>query len=263
MGDERQGPTPSEEPTAFGERGESGELVASNGAAQPERLLSEPARPQLGRAAPLAPQAGASATVYAAVAGLAGAIPVPLLDSVLGELARGAAMRRVARRHGVVLTPGARAILASPGSLRATSTERGRLLKSALATVLAPLRIAARVDDALGTLLSAILLDAFLRRPDRPRGAALTEAEARRVRAAMEQAAADSGYDAVRSLPVGAWRVLRRGFDALLKGDAEGRSALERFVDAVLDGLADAPDELVDTLIHHFDEALASDGGTP
>lgn len=215
------------------------------------------------RGAPLAQQAGASVTVYAAVAGLAGAVPVPLLDAVLSELARGAAMRRVARRHGVVLTPDARAILAGPGSVRATSSERGRMLKSALATVLAPFRIAARVEDAVGTLLAAILLDYFLRRPDRPRGAAVTEAEARRVRAAIERAVADSGFDAIKTFPVGLWRVLRRGIDALMASDQEGRSPLERFVDAVLDGLADAPDELVDTLIHNFDEALTTDGGTP
>lgn len=227
-------------------------------------VREEPVQMERPRGAPLAQQAGASVTVYAAVAGLAGAVPVPLLDGMLSELARGAAMRRVARRHGVVLTPDARAILAGPGSVHATSTERGRLLKSALASVLAPFRIAARVEDALGTLLSAILLDYFLRRPDRPRGAAVTEAEARRVRAATERAIADSGFDAVKTIPLGLWRVVRRGFDALVTADAsEGRSPLERFVDAILDGLADAPDELVDTLIHNFDEAMATDGGTP
>ncbi len=228
-----------------------------------EERRDEGTRIERPRGAPLAQQAGESVTVYATVAGLAGAVPVPLLDAVLSELARGAAMRRVARRHGVVLTPDARGILAGPGSVHATSTERGRMLKSALATVLAPFRIAARVEDALGTLLSAILLDYFLRSPERPRGAALTEAEARRVRAATERAIADSGFDALKTMPLGLWRVLRRGFDALLAPDAEARSPLERFVDAVLDGLADAPDELVDTLIHNFDEAMASDGGTP
>lgn len=204
-----------------------------------------------------------SVTVYAAVAGLASAVPVPLLDTVLSELARGAAMRRVAKRHGVVLTPDARAVLAGPGAVHATSTERGRMLKSALATVLAPFRIAARIEDAVGTLLSAVLLDYFLRKPERPRGAALTEAEARRVRAAIERAIADSGFDALKTIPLGLVRVIRRAFDALLSPDAESRSPLERFVDALLDGLADAPDELVDTLIHNFDEALARDGGTP
>lgn len=216
------------------------------------------------RGAPLAQQAGVSVTVYATVAGLAGAVPVPLLDAVLSELARGAAMRRVARRHGVVLTPDARAILAGQGAVHATSTERGRLLKSALSSFLAPFRIAARVEDAIGTLLAAILLDYFLRRPDRPRGAVLAEAEARQVRDAVERAVAAAGFDALRTIPLGLFRILRRGFEALVTPDeGESRTPLERFVDAVLDGLADAPNELVDGLIHSFDDALASGTEAP
>ena len=214
-------------------------------------------------AIPLARQAGASVSVYAAITGLAGAVPVPLLDGVLSELSRGAAMRRVARRHGVVLTPDARAILASSGSIHATSTERGRLLKMALASVLAPLRIAARVDDAVGTLLSAVCLDHFLRRPDRPARAALTVAEAQRVRAATERAIGEAGFDALKTIPSGLYRILRRAFDVLIAADDEGRSPIERSVDAVLDGLADAPDELVDALTLQFDLALEEDRGTP
>lgn len=212
---------------------------------------------------PLARQAGASVTVYAAVTGLAGAIPIPLLDSMLSELSRGAAMRRVARRHGVTLTPDARAILAGPGTVQATSSERGRLVKMALASVLAPLRIAARLEDAVGTLFAAVLLDHFLRRPDRPRGATLTQAEARRVRSATETAIGEAGFDAIKTVPLGLFRILRRAFDVTLAADVEGRSPIERFVDAVLDGLADAPDDLVDTLTLQFDRALERDGGTP
>lgn len=227
-------------------------------------LHDEPTTIERPRGAPLAQQAGMSVTVYATVAGLAGAVPVPLLDAVLSELARGAAMRRVAQRHGVVLTPDARAILAGPGAVHATSTERGRLLKSALASFLAPLRIAARIEDAVGTLLAAILLDYFLRRPDRPRGATLAEAEATRIRAAIERAVAAAGFDALKTIPFGLFRVLRRGFEAMFTPDvSESRSPIERFVDAVLDGLADAPNELVDGLIHSFDDALVDDGGTP
>jgi hypothetical protein len=184
---------------------------------------------------------------------------VPLLDAVLSELARGAAMRRVARRHGVVLTPDARAILAGQGAVHATSTERGRLLKSALSSFLAPFRIAARVEDAVGTLLAAILLDYFLRRPYRTRGAVLAEEEARRVREAIERAVGAAGFDALKTVPLGLFRILRRGFEALVTPDqSESRSPIERFVDAVLDGLADAPNELVDGLIHSFDDALAA-----
>jgi hypothetical protein len=212
---------------------------------------------------PLARQAGASVSVYAAITGLAGAVPVPMLDGVLSELSRGAAMRRVAKRHGVALTPDARAVLAGPGTVHATSTERGRMLKAALASLLAPFRLAARLEDAIGTLFAAILLDHFLRRADRPDGVTLTEAEARRVRSATEVAIGAAGFDAIKTIPLGLWAILKEAFDALLAPDPEGRSPIERFVDAVLDGLADAPNDLVDTLTLHFDEALAREGGTP
>ncbi|MCB9592175.1 MAG: hypothetical protein H6719_05530 [Sandaracinaceae bacterium] len=212
---------------------------------------------------PLARQAGASVSVYAAVTGLAGAVPVPMLDSVLSELSRGAAMRRVAKRHGVVLTPDARGILSSPGSIHATSTERGRLVKAALSSILAPFRIAARVEDAFGTLFAAVCLDHFLRRPDRPARAALTAAEARRVRSATERAIGEAGFDALKTIPAGLWQILRRAFDALVNADEEGRSPIERFVDAVLDGFADAPDDLVDALTLQFDLALEQETGTP
>jgi hypothetical protein len=211
--------------------------------------------------APLAQQAGVSVTVYAAIAGLAGAIPLPILDSALSELARGAAMRRVAKRHGVVLTPDARAILAGPGAVGATSSERGRLLRAALSSVLAPLRIASRIEDGVATLFAAILLDHYLRRPDRPRGAALVESEARRVRAAMESAVVASGFDALKTVPLGLFRVLKDGLTAMVSVDGESRSPLERLVDTILDELADGPDELVDTLSLHFDEALDRPSG--
>ncbi len=212
---------------------------------------------------PLARQAGASVSVYALMTGLAGAVPVPLLDSVLSELSRGAAMRRVAKRHGVQLTPDARGVLASPGSIHATSSDRGRLLKAALSSVLAPFRIAARIEDAFGTLFSAVLLDHFLRRPDRPVRAALTAAEARRVRSATETAIAEAGFDVIKTIPLGLWGILRRAFDVLLAADEEGRTPVERFVDAILDGFADAPDDLVNTLTLHFDLALERERGTP
>lgn len=212
---------------------------------------------------PLARQAGSSVSVYAVVTGLAGAVPVPLLDSMLSELSRGAAMRRVAMRHGVVLTPDARSVLSTPGSIHATSSQRGRLVKAALGSVLAPFRIAARIEDAFGTLFAAVLLDHFLRRPGRLGGATLTADEARRVRSATETAIAEAGFDALRAVPFGLWKIFRRAFDVMLRADDEGRSPLERFVDAVLDGLADAPDDLVDTLTLQFDLAMAQGGGTP
>ncbi|MGF1467903.1 MAG: hypothetical protein ACFCGT_17420 [Sandaracinaceae bacterium] len=198
----------------------------------------------------------ASVLVYATATGLAAAIPVPLLDGVFSELARGSAMRRVALRHGVVMTPGAREILSGSGTVQATTNGRGRLLKAALASALAPLRVAARLEDAAGTLFSAVLLDRFLGRPDRAAGAALTEAEALRVRAAVDRAVTETGFDVLRTLPLGAWDVLNRAIRGVFAADDEARQPVERFVDGVLDGLADAPAGFWTRLVAHFDVAL-------
>lgn len=202
---------------------------------------------------------GPGVVVYAAVVGLAGAVPVPLLDGVLTELARGAAVRRVAARHGVTLTPGARAVLSEGAG---PSSTRGRLLRTAFASALAPFRVATRVQDASSTIVTAVLLDRFLRRAERAAGAALTEAEAKRVRAAIERASTDAGFDALRTVPLGVFDVVRDAFKVAIRKDPERRSVIERFVDALLDGAADAPSELVERLAVHFDQALAEEGGS-
>jgi hypothetical protein len=129
--------------------------------------------------------------------------------------------------------------------------------------LVAPFRIAARIEDALGTLFAAMVLDHFLRRPDRPPGVALTAAEARRVRSATEAAIAETGFDVLKTVPLGLFHILKVAFNELVRSDDEGRSPLERFVDAILDGLAEAPNDFVDSLTYHFDEALAREGGTP
>ena len=77
------------------------------------------------------------------------------------------------------------------------------------------------------------------------------------------RAVEEAGFDALKTIPAGLWQILRRAFDALVNADEEGRSPIERFVDAVLDGFADAPDDLVDALTLQFDLALEQETGTP
>src|SRR5690606_25929324 len=75
----------------------------------------------------LGPARGAGVMVYAAASGLLTSVPVPFLDSLLGGLARGAALRRIAGRHGVRLTREARDVLAAPRGAGAGATA-GRAL---------------------------------------------------------------------------------------------------------------------------------------
>jgi hypothetical protein len=179
---------------------------------------------------------------------------VPLLDGVLSELARGAALRRVALRHGVTLTPPARSILAGTGATRVTSTGRARLLKAAVSSAVAPFRIASRLEDAAGTLFGAALLDRYLTR--RRKTGPITRAEAEDLRDAMEEAVVATGFDALREVPLGVFDVIRDAVTAAVARDREGRSRLEVLVDALLDGAAEAPDDLLGRLGAHFDDAM-------
>ena len=200
----------------------------------------------------------ASWLVYAAATGVAGAIPIPFVDAVLSELARGSAMRRVAGRHGLSLSPEARAVLSMGGTVAATSSGRARMLKAAISSAFAPFRIAARMEDAFGTLLAAVMFDRYLAKRTDDAASPLGEDEAIRWRRAMERAVTESGFDAVRTLPLGVLYVFRDAFRAAWNADQEGRNMLERFVDALLDGAADAPEDFFSNLEEHLVRELSS-----
>lgn len=194
--------------------------------------------------------------VYAAAAALSSVVPVPLLDQMLSRLARGAAMRRVARRHGVRLTGEAREVLARTGSPDRRRAISMGLLRRAATRLLPPLRIAARLDDAVETFAAALLLDHYLGRGGREQGAPLGTEEARRVRRAMDEAMGSGPLESLRDAPGGLWRAVVGAGRAAATPDLEDRSPAERLVDALLDAAADAPGELGDDLRGAFDRAL-------
>lgn len=229
-------------------------IRAARGLVEPRAVVREPPRA-------LARPATAGVEVYAAVAGLAATVPVPFLDAMLARLARGSAMRRVAARRGVRLTPEARIVLARPGLAAPLGSAPARLLRTAFTRALAPVRFASRLEDATATFLASRMLDHYLATADRRPGAPMGEREASAVRAAMEQAWADSGLEALRTVPVGVADLIARAGKAALQLDAEGRGPVERFVDALLDGAADAPSDLAQRMRDHFDAALAAHGG--
>jgi hypothetical protein len=205
----------------------------------------------------LARPATTGVVVYAAAAGVASVVPVPFLDAMLARLARGSAMRRVAARRGVRLTPEARSILARPGISSQLGSGPARLLRTAVTRALAPVRMASRIEDATATFLAALLFDHYLATSDRRPGAPVGDREAALVRAAMESAWADSGLEALKVVPLGIVDLFVRAAKAAVQLDAEGRGPIERFVDALLDGAADAPEDLVQRMRDHFDAAMA------
>ncbi len=192
--------------------------------------------------------------VYAAAAGLAAALPVPFLDALLAEAARGAAMRRVAARHGVRLTREARRALSSPGRLE--GGRQARVVRSILSRVLLPIRMANRFEDAIAAFVAASLLDHYLQTSDRRPGSPMAAAEAQRVRRAMDVAALEGVVGALKRTPEGAGHVASSLADAFRGGDVEDRTPVERVIDGFLDILADGPSELASEVKARFDAVL-------
>jgi hypothetical protein len=195
-----------------------------------------------------------SVGVYAAAAGLAAALPLPFVDALLAEAARGSAMRRVAARHGVRLTRDARRVLASP-----SEWEGGRplrIVRSVVSRVLLPLRVANRLEDGLVAFASASLLDHYLATAERRPGAPMVEAEARRVRRAMDEASVEGLVGTLRRTPDGVGRLTRDVLGAFRAEDTEDRTPVERVIDGLLDAFADGPGELVAEVKARFDRAL-------
>jgi hypothetical protein len=231
-----------------GEEGRAPAAAAATITREPPRALARPST--------------AGAAVYAAAAGVVSAVPVPFVDGILGGIARGSAMRRVASRRGVRLSREARKVLANVSLSRSTGTGPARLLRAALSRALAPVRIASRAEEAGATFLAALLFDHYLATSARRAGAPVGEAEALRVRAAMEAAFVDGGLEALRAVPLGAFEALFRAGKQSLQPDLEDRGLIERFVDALLDGAADAPSDVFQRMCDLFDLAVAREEAT-
>ncbi|MFO0692697.1 MAG: hypothetical protein U0230_04025 [Polyangiales bacterium] len=200
--------------------------------------------------------------VYATAAGLASAVPVPFLDTLLARTSRGAAMRRVAQRHDVQLTREARKVLGSPDLVKKDARVRGyQLARTVLQRFVLPLNAISRLEDGFAALASAALFDHYLETTPRPQGGTLDGDEARWVRGAIDAAVVEGIEDVVRSLPGGAKQLWADLVSTVKTQDVEGRMKHEAVVDTLLDALADLPEDLVRTLVARFEQELASKPG--
>lgn len=195
--------------------------------------------------------------VYAGLAGLAGVVPIPIVDGMVSALARGAAMRRVAMRHGVALSRSARKVLAAPGVREASGSTGARVVRSLVTRFVPPVRMAARAEDAVATVIAAVLLDHYLATADRTPGP-IGELEARVLRAAMDAAIGPGAFASMRDAPAGVGRAMKDAVDSTRGDDDEGRGLVERVADVLLDGIADVPAGLALRLRTAFDDALAA-----
>jgi hypothetical protein len=191
--------------------------------------------------------------VYAAVSSLVATVPLPILDRWLVTLVRGAAMRRVAERHGVRLTPKARTVLSGTSASNEKSSRARSLVRTAVERVLSPLRVVGRIEDAIGTVIAASLFDYYLATADR--AGPITEAEAKRVRKAIESAEIRGLFLALRSAPGAAADLVTTSVKTVVRAD-DDRTPAERLADALLEGLSRAPDGFLERARLAFDRAL-------
>jgi hypothetical protein len=196
--------------------------------------------------------------VYAVAAAFLSGIPVPIVDGLLSDAARGAAFRRVAASHGVRLGAEARKALVSQPYM---PKERGRTIARAARSIVqrafVPARVATRVEMASRALVEARLFELYLSTVDRREGAPMGVHEAERVRKAMSTALRDglsevsAGILARLRQVAGAVVAARRSDDPL-----DDRAPLERVVDSLLDLAADLPRDALDPVEARFLSAL-------
>jgi hypothetical protein len=118
-------------------------------------------------------------------------VPIPWLPNTLAQRLRGALVQDIANRHGVVLSPNARATLASPEPLKrkhGPMSEAFAYLGRKLFARLGRLAVLLPVRAALETYVLGYLFDRYLSRTPRGPRARFEVREARLVRRAIEQA---------------------------------------------------------------------------
>lgn len=197
--------------------------------------------------------------VYAAAAAFLAGLPIPVLDGLLSDTARGAAFRRVAAGRGVRLSSEARRALVATSYL--PSQPRGRVIaraaRSIAQRVFLPARVATRLEMAARALVETRLLDAYFRTADRREGAPFGASEAARVRAAMDEALR-VGLSGVRDALAARFKDLAASIRRGEPGD--DRAAFERVIDTLLDFSADLPADAVAPIEARFLDALGGLG---
>ncbi len=185
---------------------------------------------------------------YTMLGAAAGTVPLPWIPDVVARRIRGALAQDVAGRHGLSLTPEARAIFAEPsgsegprGLVRqATQYVAGKLLAR-----IGPFALLSPVRAAVSTFALGHLFHRYLASARTDRSVRIDIEEARRVRRAIERAMLDG--IAGSGVP-----------EAEAPGNApeELRDQTTQLVDGLIMATAGLPGWLVRRLDAAFDEVL-------
>jgi hypothetical protein len=186
---------------------------------------------------------------YTALGAASGVVPLPWVPDAIARRVRGALVHDLTARHGLSLTPEARAVLVEPTADGAKNyIQQG--VTFAVTRVLGrfgPLALLGPVRTALGTFVLGHLLERYLETARIVRSIRIDVEEARRVRRAIDQAL----VYAITTEGKGAWE--NSPFSA-----EDLRDQTTQIVDGVLISIASAPGWLVRRLEAAFDEILTT-----
>lgn len=185
---------------------------------------------------------------YTVLGAAAGSVPLPWLPDLVSRRIRGALAQDVAARHGLSLSPEARAIFAEPSGSegprgvvkQATLFVAGKLLAR-----IGPLGFLAPVRTAVSTFALGHLFHRYLAHARDERAIRIDLEEARRIRSAIE-------------------RAMIEGFTGSATAEAEEhpqcpeelRDQTTQFVDGLIMATAGFPGWLVRRLEAAFDDVL-------
>jgi uncharacterized protein (DUF697 family) len=213
---------------------EEGEGMAS-------RRTESLGRPQFG---------GSRLGTYTVMGAASGVVPLPWVPDAIVRRVRGALVHDLTARHGLSLTPDARAVLVEPSEAERAKSYIRQGITFAVTRVLGrfgPLALLGPVRTALGTFVLGHLLERYLETARAVRSVRIDVDEARRVRRAIDQAlvyALTTEGKGSRANPPFAPEDLR--------------DQTTQIVDGIFISIASAPTWLVRRLEAAFDETLAS-----
>jgi uncharacterized protein (DUF697 family) len=187
---------------------------------------------------------------YTLLGATTGVIPLPWIPDAVVRRVRGALVHDLTSRHGLSVTPEARAVLIEPGGADGPKGYVAQGVNFAVKRLLGrvwPLALLSPVRSALGTFVLGHLLQRYLEGARGVRSIRIDVEEARRVRRAMDQALlyalTTEGKPARIDPPI---------------PPEDLRDPTTQVVDGVFITVASAPAWLVRRLDAAFDETLAS-----
>lgn len=196
-------------------------------------------RPQLG---------GGRLGTYTMLGAATGVVPLPWLPEVVARRIRGALVHDLTSRHGVSITPEARAALVEPEKekerFRRYFEQGAKFALTQLLGRIGPFGIVGPVRSALTTFVLGHLLQRYLDGGRRSRTVRIDYEEARALREAIDAAL-------VLALTTDAHGRERPAF-----APEDLRDSTTQVIDGVFITLASAPDWLVRRLDAAFDEVL-------